>query len=274
MTSPTPMFPNPDWPTIRTILRNEDRVLLYGPPGVSKTTEAMLSAPGGRAYPTTLTRDDSSSALLGYPKNLPDGTWEYSHGPAVAAYKNAGRLVVNEIQRGGESTHNILMALTDRAEGGKLLLPSGEMLTQPAGYSCVCTMNNDPHEMLDEALFDRLILVPVFQPSPEQLATLQPDLSRICQKMYAEKAPNPIDGPPYTFRQFRQIQRLRQYLTLEQAVHLALGAPQGDQSKVATLVEVIKLAAYDWRGNPVPIDPLALAQDAATAATDEDQYAF
>lgn len=104
-------------------------------------------------------------------------------GPAIAAWRIGGRLVVNEIQRGGADCHALLLAITDDPEIAQIDLPSGEKVKPAAGFAVVATMNGDPKEVLDPALQDRFpVTINIDKVHPEAIAQLPPDVQQAAEK--------------------------------------------------------------------------------------------
>src|ERR1043166_2198254 len=90
------------WDIVAAVLNHSNRTLLHGPPGTGKTHAACRLAlnNGQRVFSLTLTEETPAAELRGH-YILRAGTYQWQDGPAVAAWRGGGRLVVNEIQRGG-----------------------------------------------------------------------------------------------------------------------------------------------------------------------------
>ena len=102
-------------------------------------------------FSITLTEETPAAELRGH-YILKDGKYVWHDGPAVAAWRCGGRLVINEIQRGGADVHSLLLNITDDIEIAEMDLPSGEKVKPTKSFMCVATMNGDPKELLDPAL--------------------------------------------------------------------------------------------------------------------------
>jgi hypothetical protein len=104
----------------------------------------------------------------------------------------------------------------------------------------LCTMNGWPYEGgLPNALLDRMDATFIITaPSDKQLATLEPDLRRLCEIGYAN-SPDPMLGPGITFRMYRALQNLREVLPLEKAV---LSACHGNIEQAGSFLEVLALS--------------------------------
>jgi cobaltochelatase CobS len=144
------------WDIVSAILSCSVRTLLYGPPGTGKTHAACRLGlhNGQRVFSVTLTEETPAAELRGH-YILKEGRYIWQDGPAIAAWRCGGRLVVNEIQRGGSDVHALLLAITDDLTIAELDLPSGEKVKPSPRFTCVATMNGDPKEQLDPALVDR-----------------------------------------------------------------------------------------------------------------------
>ena len=172
------------WQIVEAILKHCDRLLLYGPPGTGKTHAASRLGVNAkqRTYSVTLTEETPAAELRGH-YILKDGKYVWQDGPAIAAWRNGSRLVVNEIQRGGPDVHALMLAITDDPKLAQLDLPSGEKMTPAAGFSCIATMNGNPKELLDPALADRFaISVLIDAVNPEAIAQLPQDLQTVAIK--------------------------------------------------------------------------------------------
>lgn len=172
------------WEIVSAILNHSHRTLLYGPPGTGKTHAACRLGlnSGQRVFSVTLTEETPAAELRGH-YILKDGKYVWHDGPAIAAWRCGGRLVVNEIQRGSADVHALLLAITDDAAIAEMDLPSGEKVKPKDGFTCVATMNGDPQEQLDPALLDRFcVAIPIDKVHPEALKQLPDDVQRAAER--------------------------------------------------------------------------------------------
>ena len=172
------------WDIVSAVLSQSNRTLLYGPPGTGKTHAGCrlgLSS-SQRVFTLTLTEETPAAELRGH-YILKDGKYSWQDGPAVAAWRCGGRLVVNEIQRGGPDVHALLLAITDDIAIAELDLPSGEKVRPQSGFTCVATMNGDPKEMLDAALQDRFpVSILIDKVHPDAVKQLPEDVQKAAER--------------------------------------------------------------------------------------------
>ena len=153
---------NDCWKMIASVLGKSRRVLLYGPPGTGKTYSAVkqstpLDMDGKpNVYQITMTEDTASANLEGFYKPSSDGTFQWHDGIAIQAWRNGGRLVINEIDHASPDSMTFLHAILDDQDIAMLTLNNDEKETvRPAeGFQVVATTNSPP-ESLPLALKDR-----------------------------------------------------------------------------------------------------------------------
>ena len=148
--------PGGEWPMIEAVLAAPipgKRVLLYGPPGTGKTTIGNRYGEPERVYNVYLTDETPAAELRGH--FVPQGgEWLWMDGPAIRAWKEGARLVINEVNNASGDALDFLLAVLDDPEIAGIDLPTGERVTPRAGFEVVATMNGEPGD-LPEALADR-----------------------------------------------------------------------------------------------------------------------
>ena len=153
---------NDCWKQIQAVLGKTRRVLLYGPPGTGKTYSAVkqtapLNADGTpNVYQITMTEDTASANLEGFYKPSSTGQFEWHDGIAIQAWRNGGRLVINEIDHASPDAMTFLHAILDDQDIAMLTLnnDSKETVRPAEGFEVVATTNSPP-ESLPLALKDR-----------------------------------------------------------------------------------------------------------------------
>src|SRR5690606_6142906 len=111
------------------VLNHSRRVLLMGPPGTGKTYAATRRGLDGRkiqkVYSVTMTPETPMAELRGHfvPK---DGEYVWMDGPAVRAWREGARLVINEIDHASPDTQSFMFALLDDPDFAETTLPTGE----------------------------------------------------------------------------------------------------------------------------------------------------
>ena len=156
------MNDNECWKMISSVLGKTRRTLLYGPPGTGKTYSAVKqSTPldmDGKAnvYQITMTEDTAAANLEGFYKPAKAGGFEWHDGIAIQAWRNGGRLVINEIDHASPDAMTFLHAVLDDKDIAGITLNNKEKETvRPSeGFTVIATSNADP-ESLPQALKDR-----------------------------------------------------------------------------------------------------------------------
>lgn len=150
------------WQLVSAAIGNADRVLLYGPPGTGKTYAAATNKVGlnmdgdPNVYQITMTEDTASANLEGFYKPSSDGGFEWHDGIAIQAWRNGGRLVINEIDHASPDAMTFLHAILDDKDIAQLTLNNDnkETVRPEPGFTVIATTNSLP-ESLPMALKDR-----------------------------------------------------------------------------------------------------------------------
>lgn len=172
------MKPGDEWACIEAVLAHADRVILYGPPGTGKTRIANDYGTPERVYNIYLTEETPAAELRGHyvPKG---GEWIWQDGPAILAWRQGARLVVNEVNNASGDALDFLLAILDDPEHAGIDLPTGERVKPAAGFQVIATMNGEPDD-LPAALEDRFVIsFHVQRPNPDALRALPPDVRRL-----------------------------------------------------------------------------------------------
>ena len=160
----------PVWDLVASVIQNSRSTLLYGPPGTGKSHAAHTADLDGRPlFSITLTPDTPAAELRGHYVPVGD-EFRWQDGPAIRAWREGGRLVINEIDHAGGDALSF-------PQTACLTLPTGELVRPADGFQAVATMNGDPDEDLPAALRDRFpVAIEVKEAHPAGIAQLPHDL--------------------------------------------------------------------------------------------------
>lgn len=165
-----------NWDLTRLLLKHTRRMLQYGPPGTGKSYIAINDTEFKRPiYSVTITPEMPAAELRGH--YVPQGNeFVWKDGPAILAWKQGGRLVINEIDHASGDVLSFLHVILDDKASAVLTLPTGETIRPADGFQCVATMNGVPDD-LPEALRSRFpVAIEVTEPNPHAIAALPDDL--------------------------------------------------------------------------------------------------
>ncbi|HXJ63283.1 MAG TPA: AAA family ATPase [Actinomycetota bacterium] len=181
----TSIGPGDEWPYIEKTLGKTHRVLLWGPPGTGKTTIANVFGRPEEVYNIYMTEETPAAELRGH--FIPKGQeWIWNHGPAIKAWLNGQRLVINEINSASGDSLDFLLAVLDDLEIAGITLPNGDTVKPKPGFHCVATMNGTPED-LPEALRDRFsVRFNVRQAHPDAINALPQDLHTVARAKMKE----------------------------------------------------------------------------------------
>lgn len=172
---------NKVWGLVDTVIQHSRTVLLYGPPGTGKTFAAHKEVGDRRLYSVTLTPDTPAAELRGH--YVPVGSeFKWQDGPAIKAWREGARLVLNEIDHAGGDALSFLLNCLDSEKTACLTLPTGELVRPHPDFQCVATMNGDPLQDLPSALRDRFpVTVEITEAHPQGINGLPQDLRAAAQ---------------------------------------------------------------------------------------------
>jgi MoxR-like ATPase len=213
------------WSIVENAIAVADRILLYGPPGTGKSYAAHSAALDGRdLYTVTLTQDTPAAELRGHlwPVGGAQGTeFKWKDGPAIQAWRNGGRLVINEIDHAGGDALSFLMNILDSEGTATITLPTGETLRPHPRFQAVATMNGDPDSDLPPALRDRFpAAIEIVEPHPNGIASLPSDLQDAARGSVCAAA----SERRVTLRAWLAFAKYRDSLGAEQAAFTVFGA--------------------------------------------------
>lgn len=177
-----------EWARLKAVMDafKGDRMMLAlgGDPSIGKTYIAQHYALEGReCYNVTLNEDTFAGELKGYPVRTKDGM-EWFDGPALRAYRNGGRIVINEIQRAATNTLSFLLELTDSSNSSCISLPppSYETVKPHPKFQVIASYNGDFDDM-PEALKSRFAKnVHLKSANPEAIRVLPAELQAIAAR--------------------------------------------------------------------------------------------
>lgn len=210
-------------------------MLLYGPPGTGKSRLARLSGlrPGQDVYPIVIHSDLPAAELRGHFVPQSNGGLIWHDGPAVAAWRSGGRLVLDEIDKAGDDSLSFLLGVLDNHETAKLVLgTTGEIITPHPDFVVIGTMNGEPDD-LPPALQDRFpVSLKITAPHPDAIARLPRDLRALAADLTSAE-----DGRRIGLREFLEFDRLRGIVDPDIAAQCVFG------DRWQSLAESIKFAA-------------------------------
>jgi MoxR-like ATPase len=165
------------WRVFKDVVPHADRVLLHGVSGTGKTLQALTAGLRDDQLPfyLVLTEDTPAAEIRGM--YVPhDGGFAWQDGPAVAAWRRGGRLVLDELDHASGDILSLLMAITDSRDTARLSLPTCETVRPAAGFTVIATMNGDP-DHLPPALRDRFaVCLEIDAVHPAAIAALPPEV--------------------------------------------------------------------------------------------------
>lgn len=227
-------MPNSDqmWSLVGDVAPYARRVLLYGPPGTGKSFVARNAGNPHAAYPIVVHSDLPAAELRGHFVPQQTGGLKWMDGPATQAWRDGGRLVLDEIDKAGDDALSFLLGVLDDEATAKLVLgTTGEIITPHKDFTVWATMNGEPED-LPPALQDRFpVTVKIGAPHPDAVAALPEDLRGLATKFTVLTQKEGRIG----IRSFFEFAKLRGPLGEDHAAALVFGARYGDiQSAIKT----------------------------------------
>lgn len=222
------------WKEIESIIDSGNHIVLYGPPGTGKTRGATKKQ-DITCYSVTLTMETPAAELRGH--YVPKGTEFIWHdGPALRAWREGGRLVLNEVDQASGDALTFLHAILDDPEVARLTLPTGETVVPKPGFQAIATTNaQDLAMVLPEALLDRFsVRIFIDQPHPDALKALKN--SGLASLVSATI--NAAANKKVTLRQAMAFQKLSESVPKDAAARAVFG----NAADPALLASVLKVA--------------------------------
>lgn len=152
-------------------------VLLYGRPGTGKSFAARrVGVQPDDVFAVNLTEDTSAAELRGYDREV-NGQFVFTDGPCTRAWREGGRLVLDDIGRASGDAYSHLLGVLDDPRVASIYLPDGTRLSPKRGFHAIATSNCESPDELPAPLRDRLaVAIEIVEPHPDALLALPPDL--------------------------------------------------------------------------------------------------
>jgi len=240
------------WQIAEAILGISRRVLLRGKPGTGKTYAASKLGlrPDQKVYQVTMTPETPMAEIRGHFIQV-GGEFVWHDGPAISAWREGARLVINEIDRASEDVHSLLYAIMDDPEFAELTLPSGETVRPATGFGLVATMNGVPDDLPD-ALQDRLpVDIEITDLAQGAIDRLPEDLRAPARNTALAKS----EERSISVRMWMEFASLREKLQDEEGgLQIAAYAVFGEKAEAAMTALTIGASAsepIDAQGNPI-----------------------
>lgn len=165
------------WELVAAVLEHSRAILFHGKPGTGKTYAAQTLGlrPDQPVYSITMTPETPAAEIRGH--FVPKGNaFLWQDGPAIRAWREGARLILNEIDLASGDVMGLLYAITDSKHSAALTLPTGELVKPADGFQVIATTNADPEE-LPEAIRSRFpVTMEIDEANPVAVAQLPEDL--------------------------------------------------------------------------------------------------
>jgi MoxR-like ATPase len=224
--------PMPVWDLANSVVSHSRTTLLHGVPGTGKSFAAHSADLGDRTlYSVTLTPDTPAAELRGH--YIPRGdSFVWQDGPAIRAWKEGARLVINEIDLAGGDALSFLLNCLDSPDTACLTLPTGEMVRPHPHFQAVATMNGSPEQDLPPALRDRFpVSIEITEAHPNGIASLPQDLQAAAKGSVVAADPN----RRLTLRAWLAFATLRERIGPEAAAQAVFQQRAGDVLDALTI---------------------------------------
>jgi MoxR-like ATPase len=159
-----------------------DRVILYGAPGTGKTYAGLThNVVEDNSYRLVCSEEMTTADISGSFMPNANGGFTFLEGSALKAWRNGGRLVVDEGDKASGDVLGTLLNFTDTVGSSSFTHPeTDEIITPQEGFSVVITSNIEHPDDLPVALRDRFPLaIEINAPHPKALERLPENLRLI-----------------------------------------------------------------------------------------------